>query len=138
MPTTDRTARRRRAGRARRARGEAGAATSLATALLAPLFVVLAFAAVQAALWGHTRTEVRVVARDTAALVARSSVEAGDAAASARTALADTDLDDVEVAVTTDGGHVSVTIRGDAPGILIGTSRRVSVTEAVPIEELTP
>lgn len=133
-----RAERARHAGRVRRARGDVGAATSLATALLAPVFVVLAFAAVQAALWGHARTEARVVARDTAALVARADVDPGDAEASARAALADTDLHAIEVAVTTDGDLVSVTIRGDAPGIVIGTSRRVAVTEAVPVEEIVP
>ena len=38
-------------------------ATSLAVALLTPVFVVLLFAAVQATLWGHARTEARVAAR---------------------------------------------------------------------------
>ncbi len=68
---------------ARRLRGDRGAATSLAVALLTPMFVFLAFAAFQAAMWSHARTEARVVARDTAALVARSGVAAGDARASA-------------------------------------------------------
>lgn len=138
MQPPDEDGRNRHPVRGRRGRGDAGAAASLAAALLAPVFVVLAFAAVQAALWGHARTEARVVARDTAALVARSDVDPGDAAESARAALVDTDLAGVEVAVTTDGDLVSVTIRGDAPGIVIGTSRRVTVTEAVPIEEITP
>jgi hypothetical protein len=80
-----------------------GAATSLAVALLTPMFVVLAFAAFQAALWSHARTEARVVARDTAALVARSGVAAGDARASATAVLeADTDLHNVAVEVRLD------------------------------------
>jgi hypothetical protein len=33
---------------------------------------------------------------------------------------------------------VSVTVSGDAPGIIRGTSTSVAVTSAVPIEELTP
>ena len=68
-------------------RGDRGAATSLAIALLTPMFVFLAFAAFQAALWSHDRTEARVIARDTAALVARSGVAAGDAQSSARAIL---------------------------------------------------
>ena len=50
---------------------------------------MLAFAAVQAALWSHAKTEARVIARDTAALVARSGVAAGDAQSSASAILAD-------------------------------------------------
>ena len=76
----------------RRLRGDRGAATSLAVALLTPMFVFLAFAAFQAAMWSHARTEARVIARDTAALVARSGVAPGDAQASA-TAILEADTD---------------------------------------------
>lgn len=113
--------------------------TSLAIALLTPLFVILAFAAVQAALWSHARTEARVVARDTAALVARSAVGGGDAQAAARAILAtDTDLQDVAFSVDRRGDVVAVTIDATAPGIIRGTSVDVRVTEALPVEELTP
>jgi hypothetical protein len=122
-----------------RLRGDRGAATSLAVALLTPMFVLLAFAAFQAALWSHARTEARGVARDTAALVARSGVTAGDAQASATAILeADTDLRNVAVAVSSSGGVVTVTVTGDAPGIIRGTTDDVAVTSAVPIEEITP
>jgi len=118
---------------------DAGAASSLSVALLAPLFVVLAFAAFQAALWGHAKTEARVVARDTAGLVARSGVADGDALASASAVLtAGTDLRNVSVDVQSAGGVVTVTVTGDAPGIIRGTSSRVSVRAALPIEERTP
>jgi Flp pilus assembly protein TadG len=123
----------------RRLGGDEGAATSLSVALLTPLFVVLAFAAFQAAMWSHAKTEARIVARDTAALVARSAVPAGDAAASATSILeADTDLRNVTVTATTTAGVVAVTVTADAPGIIRGTSSRVAVTSAVPVEELTP
>jgi hypothetical protein len=129
----------RRAPSTGRLRGEAGAATSLSVALLTPLFVVLAFAAFQAAMWSHARTEARVVARDTAALVARSGVSAGAAEASATAVLvADTDLRDIVVTASTSNGVVSVTVTATAPGIIRGTSTGVSVTSAVPVEELTP
>jgi hypothetical protein len=123
----------------RRLHGDRGAATSLAVALLTPMFVFLAFAAFQAALWSHARTEARVIARDTAALVARSGVAAGDAQASAAAILeADTDLRNVAVVVGSRGGVVTVSITGDAPGIIRGTTNAVAVTSAVPIEEITP
>ena len=122
-----------------RLRGDRGAATSLAVALLTPMFIFLAFAAFQAALWSHAKTEARVVARDTAALVARSGVAAGDAQASAAAILgADTDLRNVIVGVASSAGVVTVTVTGDAPGIIRGTTTAVAVTSAVPIEEITP
>lgn len=125
--------------RRRRLRGEAGAATSLSIALLTPMFVVLAFAAFQAALWSHAKTEARVVARDTAALVARSGVSANDAEAAATAILeADTDLRNVVVTATSSNGLVTVAVTADAPGIIVGTSTGLAVTSAVPIEELTP
>lgn len=103
------------------------------------MFVLLAFAAFQAALWSHAKTEARVVARDTAALVARSGVAAGDAQASAASILeTDTDLSNVVVSVATTGGVIAVTVTADAPGIIRGTANPISVTAAVPVEEITP
>jgi hypothetical protein len=122
-----------------RLHSDAGAAASLSAALLTPIFVVLAFAAFQAAMWSHAKTEARVVARDTAALVARAAVAPADARASATMILeSDTDLRRVDVAITTSAGVVAVTVTADAPGIIRGTASRVAVTAAIPIEELTP
>lgn len=127
------------ADRLDRVRDETGASTSLAVAALSPVFVALAFAAFQAALWSHARTEARAVARDTAALVARSGVGAAEAQAAAHTVLAaDTSLSDIDVTIGQADGVVVVTIGANAPGIIRGTSRRLSVTAAVPVEELTP
>jgi len=129
----------RRLRHVRRGVGDDGAATSLSVALLTPMFVFLAFAAFQAAMWSHAKTEARVVARDTAALVARSGVTAGDAEASATAVLeADTDLRNVAVVTSTSDGVVAVTVTADAPGIIRGTSTGISVTSAIPLEELTP
>lgn len=103
------------------------------------MFIFLAFAAFQAALWSHAKTEARVIARDTAALVARSGVAAGDAQASAAAILgADTDLRNVVVGVASSSGLVTVTVTAEAPGIIRGTTNAVAVTSAVPIEEITP
>ena len=121
-----------------RVSGDSGAATSLSIALLTPLFVVLAFAAVQAAMWSHAKTEARVIARDTAALVARSGVAAPDARSSASAILeADTSLSDVVVGVSHAGGVVVVTVRASAPGIIRGTASEFEVTAAIPVEEIT-
>ncbi len=117
--------------------GDAGS-TSLTVALLTPLLVVVMFAAVQAALWGHARTEARAVARQTAALVARSSVSVGDAQATAEANLSDDDIVDVVVSITRRGPDIVVTVSGRAPGIIRGTGRDLTVTEVVPLEELVP
>lgn len=107
--------------------------------MLTPVFVVVGFAAFQAAMWSHARTEARVVARDTAALVARSGVPAADARLAAETILdADTLLRDVEVLVDVGPALVTVTVRGRAPGILRGTWSALSVTTAVPVEGWVP
>ena len=118
--------------------GDSGAATSLSIALLTPVFVLLAFAAVQAALWSHAKTEARVVARDTAALVARSGVTPFDAQSSASAILTgDTALSNVSVGVTRSNDIVVVTVSADAPGIIRGTASTFVVTAAFPIEQLT-
>ncbi len=117
------------------ARGDGGAA-SLAVALLTPVFVVLLFAAVQAALWGHARTETRVAARDAAAQVARFGADTDAARTSAHARLAGSALNEVSVVVSRGSDLVVVTITGSAPGILVGTSRPISVTEAVPVERI--
>ncbi len=118
-----------------RCSGDRGS-TSLAAALLAPLFVVLLFAAFQAALWGHARTETRVAAAHSAAQVARVDASPAAAEASIRTRLADRPLDDVAVAIDEGAELVVVTVTATAPGILVGTSRPIRVTVAVPVERI--
>ena len=113
-------------------------ATSLAVALLTPVFVMLLFAAVQATLWGHARTEARVAARDAAAQVARFDASPGDAQASAQARLAESPMTGVNVSITSGADLVVVTITATAPGIVVGTSRPISVTEAVPVERIIP
>ena len=113
-------------------------ATSLAVAVLTPVFVVLLFAAVQATLWGHARTEARVAARDAAAQVARFGASPGDASASARARLADSPLTGVDVSISDGVELVVVTVTATAPGIIVGTSRPITVTEAVPVERIIP
>ena len=118
--------------------GDDRGATSLAVALLTPVFVMLLFAAVQATLWGHARTEARVAARDAAAQVARFDASPGDAQASAQARLAGSPMSGVSVSIANGTDLVVVTITATAPGIIIGTSRPISVTEAVPVERIIP
>ncbi|MDP9464917.1 MAG: hypothetical protein M3P52_09860 [Actinomycetota bacterium] len=114
-------------------------AASLAIVLLAPLLLVLMFAGFQAAMWNHTRTEARVIARETAVLVARDRLPAQQAAAAASASLAnDSVLTGANVSVDTTVTDVVVTITGEAPGMLRGTSAPVRVTVAVPREGWVP
>ncbi len=99
--------------------------------------VVLMFLGFQAALWNHARTELRVVARDTAIVVARDGMPAGQAAGVGRAALAGR-VQDASVDVARVGDEVVVTVRGRLPGILRGTSSAVSVRVAVPAEGWVP
>jgi hypothetical protein len=105
---------------------------SLTIVLLAPLLLVLMFAGFQAAMWNHARTEARVIARETAVLVARDRLPDAQAVAAAATSLAnDSVLTGVSVSIDTMATIVLVTITGDAPGVLRGTSAPVRVTAAV-------
>ena len=113
--------------------------TSLTTVLLTPVFVVIAFAAFQAAMWTHARTEARSIARDAAALVARSGQLPADVEASTEAILRnDSALSDADVEIDPQGQIVVVRVTGRAPGIIRGTSSSVDVTEALPIEGFRP
>jgi Flp pilus assembly protein TadG len=113
--------------------------TSLTTVLLTPVFVVVALMAFQAALWTHARTEARVIARNSAGLVARSQADPDDTARTAVEVLAaDTDLDGASVRIDVTGGLVTARVTGRAPGMIRGTSAGIDVVEAVPLEGFRP
>ena len=110
--------------------------TSLTTVLLTPVFLVVALMAFQAALWTHARTEARVTARNSAALVARSHADPdGTARAAAAMLAADTDLAAPSVTIEVAAGVVTARVTGRAPGMIRGTSAAVDVVEAVPVED---
>ena len=116
---------------------DVGAATTVSLVLMLPVLTLLLFAAVQAALWNHARTEARAMARATAALVARAGANPIDAERDAEANLsARTDIDNVNVTITVapTGGSVVVRVTGDAPGIVIGTTSAVDVEVAMPVE----
>jgi hypothetical protein len=112
---------------------------SLTIVLLAPLLVVLMFIGFQAAMWNHAKAEARVIARETAVLVARDHLPVGAAADVAKASLRrDGLLTHPKVSVQATETAVVVTISGRAPGLLRGTSARVKVTVAVSREGWTP
>jgi hypothetical protein len=113
--------------------------TSLTTVLLTPVFVVIAFAGFQAALWSHVRAEARAAARDAAAQVARSGDQPDLVETSWEQALLrNSALKDPDMTIEPQGDIVVVTVRATAPGIIRGTTSEVEVTEALPIEGFRP
>ena len=60
--------------------------------------------------------QARSVARDTATLVARDGLPVGQAVGVAQAALADAELANPAISVTTADGRVRVSITGDMPG----------------------
>lgn len=119
-------------------RRDAGS-TSLTAVVLTPVFVVIAFAAFQAAMWSHARTEARVVAREVAVLVAQRGEDAELVERSAERNLDEgANVDRADVTVVRDAEIVVVRVTAEAPGIVRGTSARIDVTEALPVEGFRP
>lgn len=116
--------------------------TTLTTVLLTPVFVVVAFAAFQAAMWSHARTEARAMAREVAVLVAQRGGDAALIEQSAERNLASSSFRDVDVEVgfeaSGSGRIVVVRVTGRAPGIVRGTAAGVEVTEALSMEGFRP
>ena len=113
--------------------------TSLTTVLLTPVFLVVGLMAFQAALWSHARTEARVLARNSAALVARSHADSSATEVATLAMLrTDTDIRDAHVVIVVSGDLVQARITGRAPGMIRGTSMGVDVVEAVPREGFRP
>ena len=114
---------------------DVGAATTVSLVLMMPVLILLLFAAVQAALWNHARTEARAMARATAALVARSGANPIDAGRDATANLAArTDITNADVTITIVANVVVVRVTGNAPGIIAGTTSSVDVKVAMPVE----
>jgi Flp pilus assembly protein TadG len=126
--------------RLRKRLDDSGVATTVSMVLMLPVLTLLLLAGVQAALWNHARTQARVAARATAALVARSGADPVDAERDSEANLtARTDMTNVNVTITVDpaggtGGIVVVRVTGDAPGMVIGTTSSVDVQVAMPVE----
>lgn len=120
-------------------RGADRGSTSLTAVVLTPVFVVIAFAAFQAAMWSHARTEARVMARDVAVLVAQRGDDADLVEQSAEQNLdRSTTISGADVTIVREARFVVVRVTGDAPGIIRGTSSTIDVTEALPIEGFRP
>ena len=120
-------------------RDDRGFATNVMVVLLVPLTLGLVLISVQTVLWQHARTIAADRANQTAALVAAG--ELGPAEADAElTANLNTlpDLANVEVDVARTDQLVTVSVSGDARGILAGTRTRIRLTSATPVEGWQP
>ena len=115
-----------------------GSAT-LTTVVLTPVFIAVALAAFQAALWAHARTESRAIARDAAVLVARAG-EAPDSVEASAQRLLDDEVRLIDSDIDIDDGSalVVVTVRGSAPGMFRWMETDFEVVEAVPRERFRP
>jgi hypothetical protein len=118
--------------------GDAGSATSLSMVLIVPVFCVLATMTVQAAMWGHARTEARVAARETAVLVARRDLDTESAAAALRRVIeAGSGVDhlsSLSVEVVEEASTVSVRVTGSMPGLVHGLAAPIDVVETMSLE----
>jgi hypothetical protein len=116
-----------------------GLATNIAVLLMAPLAVALILIGVQATLWRNARTIAADRANQTAALVAAGQLTPAAADAELTASLdALADLTNVDVDVVDNGQLVTVTVAGDARGIIVGTRNRVRLTSATPVEGWQP
>lgn len=107
--------------------------------LLVPLTLGLVLMSVQTVLWQHARTIASDRANQTAALVAAGEVGPAEADAELTANLnALPDLANVEVDVARTDQLVTVSVSGDARGILAGTRTRIRLTSATPVEGWQP
>lgn len=120
-------------------RDDRGFATNVMVVLLVPLTLGLVLMSVQTVLWQHARTIASDRANQTAALVAAGEVGPAEADAELTANLnALPDLANVEVDVARTDQLVTVSVSGDARGILAGTRTRIRLTSATPVEGWQP
>jgi hypothetical protein len=118
---------------------EHGFATNVMVILLVPLTLGLVLIGVQTVLWQHARTVTSDRANQTAALVAAGELGAAEGDAQLTASL--TDLDDlanVDVDIAATDELITVTVAGDARGILVGTRTRIRLTTTTPVEGWRP
>jgi hypothetical protein len=118
-----------------------GVASTVTVMVMFPLTAVLLLAGVQTVLWQHARTTAADMANQTATLVATGDLNPADADTQLTARLdAHPDMTNIDVTITTTAGLVTVTVAGDAHGILIGTRTRTRIhtTTATPTEQWQP
>ena len=120
-------------------RDDRGFATNVMVVLLVPLTLGLVLISVQTVLWQHARTIAADRAHQTAALVAAGELAPAEADAELTANLnTHPDLANVEVYVARTDQLVTVSVSGDARGILAGTRTRIRLTSATPVEGWQP
>jgi hypothetical protein len=106
-----------------------------ATILLFPVFAIVTFMFIQALWWQHDRQLASSVADRTSSAVALYGAAPGDAQGDATTELTSAGMRNVSVSVTRGAEVTVVEVSGDAPGILVGTSVRVTARSVTPTEQ---
>jgi len=105
-----------------------------ATIVLFPLFAVVTFMFVQAILWQHDRQVAAAVADRASTAVALYGATSGSAQTDAVEDLSSAGMKNVTVNITRGDTITVVDVSGDAPGILIGTSARITARSETPTE----
>jgi hypothetical protein len=100
--------------------------------VLFPVFAVMAFMFVQAALWQHDRLLAGAAADRASSAVALYGASPTETQADAATGLTAVGMKHLRVSVTAEGDRTVVEVDGDAPGILIGTSLHVHARSVTP------
>lgn len=117
----------------RDSRDERGASNSIAMVLLSPVLLLVIFAGVQLGL-RYSAQQAAVAAARAAAEQART-MPPGDANSAATQVLASGNLHDPQVDVSRGATTVTVTVTGQAPSVLWGSSVLGTVT--YPVERLS-
>lgn len=105
-----------------------------ATIVLFPLFTALVFVFVQATMWQRDRQLAAAAADRTSAAVALYGADAGSARTEAVAWLQRSGMREIDVRIDTDSNESLVVITATAPGMLVGTSSRVSARSVTPVE----
>ncbi len=123
-------------GRAR-ARGQRGVAESTQWALLLPLLLALVLGLVQLGVWLHSRTVAAQAAAAVADLRATGPQAEASAQETGRRIATEGGLEQVEIAVDADAGHLVVTVSARAP-LFFDMGQGAIVERAVlPLEQVT-
>ena len=121
-----------------RGRGQRGVAESTQWALLLPLLLALVLGLVQLGVWLYSRTVAAQAAAAVADLRATGPAAEESARETGRRIAADGGLEQVQIAVDTDAGHLVVTVSGRAP-VFFDIGQGLIVERAVlPLERVTP
>ena len=121
-----------------RSGGQRGVAESTQWALLLPLLLTLVLGLVQLGVWLHSRTVAAQAAAAVADLRATGPAAETSARETGRRIATAGGLDQVEITVDTDAGHLVVTVSGRAPVFFDIGQGQIVERAVLPLERVTP